>query len=458
MGHRGVEATMKLLQGEGLTWHGMRKDIAAFVKQCPSCQKSSVRKVEYNTTPFSTSSAKPHDRINIDSFHVRTEDEEGLKACLVIIDTCTRWVEIYPVANLQVESIAPRLLEYFGRFGPPTEILSDQGTEFSNNVMKAMLQASEVIHTVTPIAHSHEHNSKVERANKELKRHLIAYCQDNNIRSHWSRAIPAVQYIINTTPNTVSGFTPFDLLFGPAVNPHRLRLSPSDSSKSLPKNKVTWWDEQSALHEVILKKALELQETLDAQHLEERADIQEAFNVGDYVLVAYPDTMYTGKGLPPTKLMPIRKGPMKVLELNKDAYTVLDIVSRRTQVVHISRLYPFYYDDTRVDPENIALRDSEEYVVESILDDTIDKNVPKRLWQFRVRWKGYDEDEDTWNSWDSLKHVEALHIYLRQAGLQNYIPLSHQIPSDKKQKRKSTPEEQPKPSFQPRAKRTKTKK
>jgi hypothetical protein len=56
-------------------------------------------------------------------------------------------------------------------------------------------------------------------------------------------AIPAVQYIINTTPNTITGFTPFELLFGPAVNPHRLRLSPSESSKSLPKNKMTWWDE-----------------------------------------------------------------------------------------------------------------------------------------------------------------------------------------------------------------------
>ena len=61
--------------------------------------------------------------------------------------------------------------------------------------------------------------------------------------------------------------------------------------------------------------------------------------------------MYTGKGKPPTKLMPIRKGPMKVLEQEKDAYTVLDIVSRRTQVVHVSRLYPFFYDDTRVDPK-----------------------------------------------------------------------------------------------------------
>ena len=66
--------------------------------------------------------------------------------------------------------------------------------------------------------------------------------------------------------------------------------------------------------------------------------------------------------------------------------------------MHVSRLYPFFYDDTRVDPENIALRDSEEYVVESILDDTIDKKIPKRHWQFRVRWNGYNEDEETCNS------------------------------------------------------------
>jgi len=440
MGHRGIDATVKLLQDEGVSWKNIRKDVAAFIQQCPSCQKSNVRKVAYNTIPFTTATSKPHERINIDSFHVSTEDAEGFTACLVVIDTCTRWVEIYPVQNLKAESIAPRLLEYFGRFGPPTEILSDQGTEFSNALMKAMLRAVEVIHTVTEIAHSHEQNAKVERANKEVKRHLIAYCQDNNIRTNWSRAIPAVQYIINTTPNSSTGYTPFDLLFGPAVNPNRLRLSSSkskDTSNPNTKNKVSWWDEQSELHEAILQKALELQADLDAQHLEERSEYQSTFEVGDYVLVAYPDTMYTGKGKPPTKLMPIRKGPMKVLEINKDAYTVLDIVSRRTNVVHISRLYPFFYDDTRIDPENIALRDSEEYVVESILDDTIDQKIPKKQWQFRVRWKGYDEDEDTWNSWDSLKHVEAMHEYLRKAGLQQYIPLSHQIPSDKKRKIRS---------------------
>jgi hypothetical protein len=66
-----------------------------------------------------------------------------------------------------------------------------------------------------------------------------------------------------------------------------------------------------------------------------------------------------------------------------------------------------------------------------------DTEIPKTKWQFRVRWKGYDESEDTWNSWDSLKHVEALHIYLCKAGLQQYVPLSYKIPSDKKRNSKS---------------------
>jgi len=41
---------------------------------------------------------------------------------------------------VKAESIAPRLLEYFGRFGPLTEIVSNQGTKFSNALMKAMLR------------------------------------------------------------------------------------------------------------------------------------------------------------------------------------------------------------------------------------------------------------------------------------------------------------------------------
>jgi len=84
--------------------------------------------------------------------------------------------------------------------------------------------------------------------------------------------------------------------------------------------------------------------------------------VDDYVLIGYPDSFFSGSAKPPTKLLPYRKGPMKILEINNDSYTVLDLVSRNAQTVHVSRVYPFYYDPSRVDPENVALRDTEEFV------------------------------------------------------------------------------------------------
>ena len=71
---------------------------------------------------------------------------------------------------------------------------------------------------------------------------------------------------------------------------------------------------------------------------------------------------------------------MKILEIKDDSYTVLDLVSRNAQTVHVSRIYPFYYDSSRVDPENvwIAQRDTKEFVVESIVDDTIDENSKRK--------------------------------------------------------------------------------
>ena len=182
--------------------------------------------------------------------------------------------------------------------------------------------------------------------------------------------------------------------------------------------------EQRRIHEDMLAKARQLQQELDKEHLESRPPEEVNFAAGDYVLVGYPDSFFAGSAKPPTKLLPYRKGPMKILEISGDAYTVLDLVSRNASTVPVSRIYPFYYDPSRVDPENIALRDSEEFVVESIIDDTID-NQSKRKWQFRVRWKGYDESADTWSSWNSQKDVGVLHDYFRSQGRADAIPRGH---------------------------------
>ncbi len=97
---------------------------------------------------------------------------------MVIVDSCTRWVELHPVKDLKAESIAVKLIEHFGRFGPPQEILTDQGTEYKNQLVESLTQWQKVSHLLTPIAHSHEQNSRVERVNKELKNHFKIYLGD----------------------------------------------------------------------------------------------------------------------------------------------------------------------------------------------------------------------------------------------------------------------------------------
>jgi hypothetical protein len=127
---------------------------------------------------------------------------------------------------------------------------------------------------------------------------------------------------------------------------------------------------------------------------------------------------------------------MKVINVVDDAYELLDLVSRRVDTVHVSRLHPFKYDATMVVPENVAIRDQGEFIVEDIVDALIDPLLPKTQWSFRVRWQGYDESCDEWLDWNQLKHVAALHTYLRKNNLAKFIPKSGQLLEDKPLRKK----------------------
>ncbi len=63
-----------------------------------------------------------------------------------------------------------------------------------------------------------------------------------------------------------------------------------------------------------------------------------------------------GRGRPVNKLQTTRKGPMRVVSKQEDTYDLLDVVSGRVEIVYVSRINPFNFDATKVDPENVAIR------------------------------------------------------------------------------------------------------
>ena len=84
-------------------------------------------------------------------------------------------------------------------------------------------------------------------------------------------------------------------------------------------------------------------------------------------------------------------------------------------------IHPFHFDEERVNPQEDAAHDSDEFIVESILRYKGDFKKKNTL-SFQVRWLGYTPADDTWEPWKNVMHVEKLHTYLRSISLEKMVP------------------------------------
>ena len=237
VGHAGVERCLKRLVKSKQSWKYMREHVRAFIKACACCQKMSALKIPIHGHPFTTSTYQPMSRLNID--FVGPFEDGGY--ILNIIDTFTRWVELYICEKADAEEAARCLLEHFGRFGAPSQILSDRGTHFVNHVIAEFLSYVGTEHCLS-LAYSKQENSLVERTNKEINRHITSLFFDRKIKDNWRNAKPLVQRILNSNYSERTGISPADMLFGKAVDLDRSIYAPTEETSlnsTVPLSKTT---------------------------------------------------------------------------------------------------------------------------------------------------------------------------------------------------------------------------
>lgn len=76
---------------------------------------------------------------------------------------------------------------------------------------------------------------------------------------------------------------------------------------------------------------------------------------------------------------------------------------------HVSRLRKFNADMTE-DPAKLAALDNNEFVVEAIVGHRGDRRRRAGM-EFRVRWLGYEPDDDTWLPYREVRELAALDRY-----------------------------------------------
>ena len=431
IGHLGVEKMLTKLKRGGEGWKGMRIDCKKFIYQCSCCQKMSALKYPIHVHPYTKASYTPMDRIAIDTIGPLPADALGNKYIITIIDCFSRIVELVPAQDTTAITAANAILQWICRYGIPSQIVSDNGTQYSNELVTKLCQLFEIDQSLIQ-AYSHEENAIVERANKEVGRHLRAIVHDRKILDDWSPMLPLVQRIMNSQIHESIGVSPLQLMYGNSLDMDRLLVMPTaqvqvelDAVNQLNDQRYADWTKKLISQQSnLLKVAMETQLDSDLYHIQRNTNLNKdeitEFPINSYVLQRYEADGHKQ----PNKLKTPLRGPHKVIGKHTrndgpDVYTVQNLTNNKLEDFKVNDLRPFNYDPERVNPTDIALTDSQAYIVELISNHKGNPNKRKDM-TFKVKWKNYDDE--TWEPWEAVKDNIFLHQYLTRINLQRLIP------------------------------------
>ena len=208
LGHFGGEAMMKRIFYDDKWWPSMLADCKQFVSECRPCQFYSVTRRGYH--PLRSQQASlPFDQLGIDLI-IMPEDQHGHTAVLVVIDKLTKFVILRPLKNKSMATVAPEMWKIFADFGIPKIVQSDNGKEFVNELFLKLVEKYGIEHRLVS-EYNPKANGLAERVNNtviiSLKKHLMGNTSD------WALHLPYIQLCYNSQISSVTGSTPYSLMF-----------------------------------------------------------------------------------------------------------------------------------------------------------------------------------------------------------------------------------------------------
>ena len=138
------------------------KDIERVASECEQCLLARDRPARATPHPW-TPATQPWERIHIDYCQFDSRD------WLVIVDSFTKWVEVYKMNSTTSEKTIEVLRRLFATFGIPQVIVSDNGTQFTSHEFDHFTTSNRIKH-IRSAPYSPKSNGAAEAAVGTFKR------------------------------------------------------------------------------------------------------------------------------------------------------------------------------------------------------------------------------------------------------------------------------------------------
>ena len=208
-GHFSVTKTKSILNNK-FTWPGISTDVSNHIMSCVRCKKFNKhthKPAPYHPRPVIT---EPYDEIALDIIGPLPRSRQGYRFALTAICMASRWPEVYPLKDTTAENVVSGLVEFLARNGIPSKILTDQGSQFTSEVMAQTCQLLGITH-ITTVPYRPQGNGILERFHGTLKP-LLAKAASSKV--DWTQFLPLALSAIRAIPCRSTGFSPSELVFG----------------------------------------------------------------------------------------------------------------------------------------------------------------------------------------------------------------------------------------------------
>lgn len=134
---------------------------------------------------------------------------EGYRYCLTFIDRFTRWPEAVPIKDVTADTVVNAFFSgWISRFGAPSTITSDRGSQFESRLFEALTQLIGCTRNRTTTYHPAS-NGMVERWHRSLKAAIMCHSTNN-----WTKILPVVLLGLRTSLKDDIKASAAEMLYG----------------------------------------------------------------------------------------------------------------------------------------------------------------------------------------------------------------------------------------------------